>query len=396
MQPIRTSKLLYVGLLIALAACQATPPVATAVPTAIPSAVAATVPPAQALITFAPKSFGLPISFDYGSVWKVEEEYSDVVILRYAVPNHDAGLSVIAVKDAQIGGASAGTFPADFVSWITSPASLFRVTDSKPVVVGGYQGTQINAVAACGSATMWISVAATGWKCPNGEPIGFIYLADVFGAGVLIQIQGSPSGEDYALIVEESQKVLDTVAFSQPVAAGDAAGALKLFSPKTFKLAVSLKLGSGWSVLDDGPDVLTLVTTSNYVDTAFIIVKDTYIVGPQAPFARVAFPVDFVTWIQAHGYFQVTGFSPVVIGGLPGTQITANATAECGKKTNWLFLQNTGWNCRQGEYYRFIDLKDVNGQHVLIMNTGGDDLSAAHFKAGTDASQVVLDTVSFP
>ena len=133
----------------------------------------------------------------------------------------------------------------------------------------------------------------------------------------------------------------------------------------------------------------------NYVDTAFIIVKNAKIAGPDAPFLTGAFPVDFISWIQAHGLFHVSGTKPVVIGGFQGVQIDANATPACGAKKDWLFLQSTGWNCRKGEYYRFIYLKDVNGKGVLIMNTGGDDLSATDFEAGVEASQKVLDLVTF-
>ena len=105
--------------------------------------------------------------------------------------------------------------------------------------------------------------------------------------------------------------------------------------------------------------------------------------------------MDFISWIQAHGLFHVSGTKPVVIGGFQGVQIDANATPACGAKKDWLFLQSTGWNCRKGEYYRFIYLKDVNGKGVLIMNTGGDDLSATDFEAGVEASQKVLDLVTF-
>ena len=107
-------------------------------------------------------------------------------------------------------------FPDDFVTWIQSPDSLFQVVESKSVRVGGLQGTQINATAACGNKTHWIILSGISWKCPNGEHIGFIYLDDVYGERVLIQIQGSPDGKDYLFIVEESQKVLDTVVFSKP------------------------------------------------------------------------------------------------------------------------------------------------------------------------------------
>jgi hypothetical protein len=162
--------------------------------------------------TFSPKTFNLPITLNYSPEWSVAEEYSDEFLLNYA--GHDAGIAFINVKNAKY--ADSITFPDDFVTWIQSPDSLFQVVDSKPVLVGGFKGIQINAIAACGDKKNWIMLSGTGWGCPGVEHIGFIYLDNVNGERVLIQIQGSPDGKDYMFIVEESQKVLDTVVFSKP------------------------------------------------------------------------------------------------------------------------------------------------------------------------------------
>src|SRR6266487_970122 len=167
---------------------------------------------AQPLTTLSPNTFNLPITLSHGPEWSVAEEYSDEFLLNYA--GHDAGVSFINVKGAKI--ADGIAFPDDFITWIQSSDSLFQVVDSKSVLVGGFKGTQINATAACGNKTNWIMLSGTGWKCPNGENIGFIYLGDVHSERVLIQIQGSPDGKDYEFIVGESQKVLDTVVFSKP------------------------------------------------------------------------------------------------------------------------------------------------------------------------------------
>jgi hypothetical protein len=162
--------------------------------------------------TFSPKTFNLPITLSYGPEWRVAEEYSDVFTLSYK--GHDAGVSFINVKNAKI--ADGIAFPDDFVTWIQSSDSLFQVVESKPVLVGGFKGIQINATYTCGNKKIWIMLSGTGWGCGNGEPIGFIYLDDVYGERVLIQIIPSPDGKDYMFIVEESQKVLDTVVFSKP------------------------------------------------------------------------------------------------------------------------------------------------------------------------------------
>jgi hypothetical protein len=162
--------------------------------------------------TFSPKTFNLPITLSYGPEWRVAEEYSDVFTLSYK--GHDAGVSFINVKNAKI--ADGIAFPDDFVTWIQSSDSLFQVVESKSVLVGGFKGIQINATYTCGNKKNWIMLSGTGWGCANGEPIGFIYLDDVYGERVLIQIIPSPDGKDYEFIVEESQKVLDTVVFSKP------------------------------------------------------------------------------------------------------------------------------------------------------------------------------------
>jgi hypothetical protein len=168
--------------------------------------------PALAPTTFSPKTFNLPITLSYGPEWRVAEEYSDVFTLSYK--GHDAGVSFINLKNAKI--ADGIAFPDDFVTWIQSTDSLFQVVESKSVLVGGFKGIQINATYTCGNKKNWIMLSGTGWGCANGEPIGFIYLDDVYGERVLIQIIPSPDGKDYEFIVEESQKVLDTVVFSKP------------------------------------------------------------------------------------------------------------------------------------------------------------------------------------
>ena len=207
-----TSKLLVSGLMLVCVLLSACAPAATATPTAIPPTTVPTTAPAQGLTTFSPKTFNLPITLSYGPEWSVAEEYSDEFLLNYA--GHDAGIAFINVKNAKI--ADGIAFPDDFSAWIQSSDSLFQAKESKPVLVGGFQGIQISAAAACGNTAFWIILSGTSWKCPNGERIGFIYLGNVHGERVLIQIQPSPDGKDFEFIVEEAQKVLDTVVFSTP------------------------------------------------------------------------------------------------------------------------------------------------------------------------------------
>ena len=75
-------------------------------------------------------------------------------------------ISFISVKDAKIVVQIA--FPDDFVTWIQSHDSLFPVVKTNPVLVGGFHGIQIHAVAACGNKRNWIILSKTGWNCRNG------------------------------------------------------------------------------------------------------------------------------------------------------------------------------------------------------------------------------------
>jgi hypothetical protein len=188
------------------------PPTATLPATTEPTGTA--LPPTPTPTTYSPKVFKLPMSVTYDAQWRANEEYPDLLTLHFV--GHDAGLTFIIVKDATIASPDAVPFPDDFITWIHSSDSLFQVVDSQPIVVGGFDGIQINTIAACGDKEMWIELSGTGWWCPDGEPLGLIYLADVYGEPVLIQIQPSPDGKDYALLVDESLKVLDTVVFSEP------------------------------------------------------------------------------------------------------------------------------------------------------------------------------------
>jgi hypothetical protein len=165
------------------------------------------------------------------------------------------------------------------------------------------------------------------------------------------------------------------------------------FSPKTFSLPISFGYGSDWKI--DGEDSSEITLTYKDYDGEFLFVdpKTAKIAGLTAPYAFIPFPDGFVNWIQTHGLFQVVKTQPVVVGGLPGTQIDADATAACGAKTEWFHVGPGGWNCGGGGHYRFIYLDNVNGERLLIMTVGY--ISAEDFVLMTDASQKVLDSVVF-
>ncbi len=141
--------------------------------------------------------------------------------------------------------------------------------------------------------------------------------------------------------------------------------------------------------------MVTLLSDDYYVDLAFILVKDIKLADPKNSFTQVAFPDDFVTWIQEHGLFPIVKTQPVVVAGFQGTEINAIVTSDCGvNKKSWLFYSSNAWNCRTDEYYHFIYLDNVYGERLLIMKSGGP-ASEDDFKVGVEASQKVLDTVVF-
>jgi len=104
-------------------------------------------------------------------------------------------------------------FPDDFISWIQSNPD-FKTGEPTQVTVGGISGVQIDA-----TPNIKINKKTFGltWNVLTSDgDWRFILLDNVNGERVLIEIQGSPGDKDYEFIVEEAQKVLDTVVFSNP------------------------------------------------------------------------------------------------------------------------------------------------------------------------------------
>ena len=218
------SVLMFVSVLLSACVPAPTPPIPTAVsPTSAPTAIPPTAIP-NTNRSF--HLFELPVSISFDSEWSVLEKYKDVFTLR----GHDVHLAFIYVKYLKIAGPEASAdaefskvpFPDDFAAWIQAHG-LFHVVETQPVIVGGFQGTQINtnATAACGGgdrAKVWIFLRDTVWRCEPGVDIRFILLDNVYGERVLIMtIKGGPSpSEDFMLGGEAVQKVLDTVVFSEP------------------------------------------------------------------------------------------------------------------------------------------------------------------------------------
>jgi hypothetical protein len=169
---------------------------------------------------------------------------------------------------------------------------------------------------------------------------------------------------------------------------------LTTFSPTTFDLPITFGYGPDWEIDSENSSYITLNYKDYDGDFLFIDPKSAKVAGPAAPYSIVPFPADFGNWIQAHGLIQVVKTKSVIVGGLPGTQIDADATAACGEKTNWFLVGTGGWNCSFVDgHYRFIYMDVVNGERLLIMTQA--NISAQDFVLMTDAAQKVLDTVVF-
>jgi hypothetical protein len=389
-----------IGALFLLFACQ---PVAPRPETPGPP-IAAEPEPAAELTTFSPGGFKLPLTLSHGAEWAVIDNLPDLV----TVENKQEGFALAfnIVTEASLADPVDGhliPFPEDFLAWIKADPDFAAVT-STPITVAGVSGLQIDATPIWTSTTAnkkpLLSLPGNGWNLiPDPEQWRFILLEPIDGERVLILLLAP--ADKFQRILPEAQEVLDSVEFAVPAAAVPtpaAAQVLTTVSPRRFKLPMSFDIGSQWRVTEDFPDVVTLMMQPNLVDTGFITVKGARIAGPAAPFSTAPFPEDFATWIEAHGLFQVVATQLITVGGFPGTQTDAIGTAACGHRRNWIFPSTgTGWNCTEGQYFRFSHFPDVYGEPLLILNTGArtDDKAAEEFRLGTEASQRVLDTVVF-
>ena len=166
------------------------------------------------------------------------------------------------------------------------------------------------------------------------------------------------------------------------------------FSSKTFDLPITFNYSADWKIDSEVSSQVSFTYKGYDGYFSFVDPKTAKVAGPAAPYSIVPFPADFGNWIQAHGLIQVVKTKSVIVGGLPGTQIDADATAACGEKINWFLVGTGGWNCSFVDgHYRFIYMDDVNGERLLIMTQA--NISAQDFVLMTDAAQKVLDTVVF-
>ena len=232
----------------------------------------------------------------------------------------------------------------------------------------------------------------TKLSVPTKDAVPYRMVAGPDGSLWFTEQQGNKIGQVKLPAGAATAAALTAAAKQKPTSAANK------FSPNNFELPMTLDLGSPWRVSEDYPDVFTLASEPNLVDIGFITVNGAQIAGPADPFAVIPFPQGFATWIESHGLFQVVATQPTAVGGFRGTQIDAIGTAGCGHRKSWIFPSTgTGWNCTDGQHFRFSYFPDVHGESLLILSTGArtDDRAAVEFKQGTEAAQLVLDTVLF-
>jgi hypothetical protein len=377
------SVLMLVGALLAACAPAATQVAAT------PIGAPTTVPPTAVTLSTRPfHLFDLPVSVSFDAEWSVLETYKDVFTLR----GHNVDLAFIYIRYIKIAGPDASAdaplsevpFPDDFVTWIQSHG-LFQVLETQPVIVGGFQGIQINTngTSACGADRVWIFLRETDWRCKPGEDIRFILLNDVFGERVLIMTEGPPSAEEFLLGGAAAQKVLDTVSFTK----------LTTFTSKTFQLPITFNYDSDWSVTEYPNQVyLKNKLRTDGWQLAFNLVADAKIADPNSA-AEIPWPQDLVAYLRSNPHIDAGEPMPIIFGGFEGIQIDAYAEYTGDKRTfiriagpaeGWLYLDYE-------EMWRFIVLDDVNGERLVIAMTASPALN--EFSVFVDEAQKVLDTV---
>jgi hypothetical protein len=384
-------------ILSACASATATPPAPTVVPptvapTAIPPTVAPTVAPAQEQTTFSSSTFKLPMTLSYESDWKITQYPNQVYLQKLRTDFWQITFNLVdGAMIADPNSAGEIPWPQDLVAYLRSNPYI-EPGEPKPVMVGGFKGIQIDAHAKyTGDKRSFITIAgpAEGWLYLDYEEMWrFIVLDDVNGETLVIAMTASPTNPttpvtEFSMFTDEAQKVLDTVVFSQPTT----------FSPKTFNLPITFHYGPEWKIDAENSSYVSLLYKAFDGELLFINPKSAKVAGPAAPYSVIPFPDDFVNWIQAHSLFQVVKTQSVLVDGLHGTQIDADATPACGAKTTWFLVGAGGWNCGSGGHYRFIYMDDVNGERLLIMTVGY--VSAQDFMLMEDASQKVLDMVVF-
>jgi hypothetical protein len=226
MKPIDYFRLLCLTSLAALAACQAPiataptlPATATAPATAVPTAAATPLPPTGAptpkQTTFSSKIYKLHMSVSFSPDWHVLDDYPDLVTVQKSPEGWQLGFNI--VNDAKLADPVDGhlvPFPVDFVSWLKSDRNLVAGAATE-VMVGGIKGIQIGISANTKPMDFLYLRSGTIWGIATAAIGSFILLNDVHGERVLIYIVQKLDAEQTRRYAEQTQVIIDSVAFTQ-------------------------------------------------------------------------------------------------------------------------------------------------------------------------------------
>lgn len=169
----------------------------------------------------------------------------------------------------------------------------------------------------------------------------------------------------------------------------------KAFATARFKLPLNVALPPEWGVFEEYTDLVTFQNQSDGWQLAFNLVTQAEVTDPVDPKGkRVAFPADFVAWLQANPDFTTGEPTAVTVAGYPGIQIDATPIWRSTTAHTKPFLHlpsKIGWNLvTDPEQWRFILLDDVNGERVLILM-----ITPPHvFDQATQEAQALLTTVA--
>jgi hypothetical protein len=225
MSRIRFSTLLYVGVLLALAACQsqaALLPAPTSLPpTAIPATEAPTAilptPGLPTVTAFSSNVYKLPMTVSFGPDWHVSEDYTDLVTIETS--QHDWPVSFNIVTQAQLADPADGhliPFPEDFATWIMSDPD-FKVGEPQPVMVAGVKGLQIDATPVWSSTTTnkkpFLALRSSGWNIITKPERWRFIMLNVNGERLLILLIAP--ADEFDTAAQKAQGILDSVVFTR-------------------------------------------------------------------------------------------------------------------------------------------------------------------------------------
>jgi len=176
------------------------------------------------------------------------------------------------------------------------------------------------------------------------------------------------------------------------------------FSPKTFKIPLSVSFGPEWSVHYNLPGKFDINNQHDF-GLSFYIVTTAKLADP-IDGNLIPFPEDFLSWIKSNPDFDAVESTPVTVAGIEGLQIDATPVwkpVDDAHLKLFLSLSGNKYGNTEGqpdgenivtdsEQWRFILLNNVNGERLLIILIDGN---GHDFQDAVGQSQVVLDSVIF-